>query len=111
MHVVNELIGQPERVHLYETGGRIDSDEIDGGMFVIGPAPSYEIKQVVSRSRPGDRLPRQHGYSIDLASGGWRSGRWTDRDCVCLSMQGAPRGPEMVARVYRDVTEEVYERI
>lgn len=110
-HIANELISHPERKHLYENGGRLDPDEIEAGMFVIGPATAYKIYPVVARSRRNERLPREHQYSREKAVGSWTSGRWTARDCVCLAMRGAPRGPERVARVYRDVTEEVYERL
>jgi len=110
-HIANDLLGTPERERLYKNGGRLDPDEIEAGMFVIGPGPAYSIYPVVARCREGERLPREHGYSRELASGGWSSGRWTKRDCVCLAMRGAPRGPARVARVYRDVTSEVYERL
>lgn len=108
-HIANDLISKPDRRHLYETGGRLDPDEIKGGMFLVNSIGN--IYPVVVRSRPGEKLPREHQYSTDWVDGGWTSRRWTQRDCVCLSMRGAPRGPERVARVYRDVTEEVLDRL
>lgn len=97
-HIANKLISKTERKRLYESGGRLLADDIEAGMFVIGPGPSYSIYSVVARSRPGEELPDAHHYSMK---------KWTQRDCVCFSTRGAPRGAERVARVYRDVTSEV----
>lgn len=111
MHAANDMISRADRKSLYEAAETIDPDEIETGMFVIGPKPAFVIEQIVDRARPGEKLSRNHAYSYSMVGGGHDCGQFEDRDCVSLSFDEAPRGPEQVANHYRDVTEQVYNRL
>ena len=111
-HIANDLISQDERKKIWETAKPLSEEDIRTGMFLISGSNTYSISVVSAVSEQGEKLPRDHSYSREWKKGGYTSGRFTNRECVVVGMgRGAPYGKGQVARIYRDATDQVMEKL
>lgn len=100
MKIANSLISRPERIKLFENGGRIREQDIRVGMITVNKRG--DVRQVVAVADQGTPLPEGYRYS------GVRP--WKDQ--VLLSPgSGAPTTFTNMTMYRRDVTDEVYERL
>lgn len=100
MKIANSLLTLEERRRLYTVGEQIDPENIRIGMVVVNRMG--EVRMVAAHALSGESLPDPY----QRAPG-------TDyRNQIVLSPGGSGvGGPEALARRFRDVTEQVYERL
>ena len=101
MKIANSMLTLEERRNLYTVGEQIDPGQIRVGMVVVNCRG--EVRMVAAHAPPGEALPDP--YRARAPGGDYRNQ-------IVLSPGGSGvGGPEALARRFRDVTAQVYERL